>query len=344
MQSVVFRRAVRAASVAIVILWAVGASRTARGQVDGIEDPPRRVQVPAPVPDDSFRKPQFIRGDTNRDGIVDIADPVFELFHLFVGTVQMGCLATGDTNADRLIDVSDAVYGLEFLFLGKAPPPAPGPHECGVDPTDRWLPCEEYDLCGDDLLLITHVLNRVTFGPTLDLLSRIQTRDDLVRYIEQQLDPPTDYDPAIHEPELAARIDALDIGFRSYDSANAQNNRLEAMLIENGVHSQWQLLHVLTQFWNNHFHTQIGTLPQSFFGRGARGGGDGRTIATREMFTRIDHIGDGSLTEQEWNDFRALHPAVMPYSFFGRANQDGVNLDEFLQRRVVAYCRTVSAS
>ena len=316
----------------IVCVLVLSAARVALGQA---------LPVPAPVPGDSFRKPQFIRGDTNSDGQVDIGDAVFELFHLFSGTVQIGCLATGDTNADRELDASDAVFILAYLFLGKAPPPAPGPRECGVDPDERWLPCERYDICGNDRLLIHHVLNRITFGPTQALLSRIQTRDDLSEYIEEQLNPPAIYDPAVHEPGLVAEIDSLDIGFReNYQSVNRQNDRLESMLILNGAKSEWQLLHVLTEFWNNHFHTQHETLRQNFFKRGVRGGVDGRNRASREMFDAVNTNGNAVISEAEWNAFRGLHPSVMPYSLFpknAREDGGGVDLDEFLARRNIAY-------
>jgi hypothetical protein len=80
----------------------------------------------------------FIRGDSNQDGIVNIADPQHTLNFLFQGGAAPPCMAAADANDDEIVDISDAITTLEVLFLGKPPRlpfPLPGP-----DPTPG-LPC-----------------------------------------------------------------------------------------------------------------------------------------------------------------------------------------------------------
>ena len=92
----------------------------------------------------SLVEPRFLRGDSNRDGGIEISDPVFLLSGLFQEQRVDNCSAASDANADSRVDMSDAVYLLAHLFLGGPSPPAPFP-DCGLDPagaTDS-LPCLE---------------------------------------------------------------------------------------------------------------------------------------------------------------------------------------------------------
>lgn len=72
----------------------------------------------------SAQCPDFIRGDTDQSGFVDITDVNNILRHLFFGWEPCNQFAL-DTNADGLIDISDALYLLSYLFLGGPEPPAP---------------------------------------------------------------------------------------------------------------------------------------------------------------------------------------------------------------------------
>lgn len=92
---------------------------------------------------------QFRRGDTNGDGGFDISDTIFLLGSLFVpGSTPIGCADTGDANDDGGIDISDAVYMLSALFVPGSPnPAAPGPTDCGTDPTMDSLDCATYTTC-----------------------------------------------------------------------------------------------------------------------------------------------------------------------------------------------------
>ena len=61
----------------------------------------------------------FIRADSNTDGLVDIADPVLTLGYLFVPGQQDSapCLDAMDANDDGAVGISDAVY--TFTYLGR---------------------------------------------------------------------------------------------------------------------------------------------------------------------------------------------------------------------------------
>ena len=86
------------------------------------------------------------------------------------------------------------------------------------------------------------MLNRITFGPTEELLTRIQTRAELLAYIEEQLDPPGNFDQAEVEPELAAVAESLDLGFDpDYLVPNNQIQRMNALLLNDAINSRWQL-------------------------------------------------------------------------------------------------------
>jgi hypothetical protein len=86
---------------------------------------------------------QFLRGDSNGDGNVDISDAVRILSWLFLGGAAPGCAATANTNGDEAADISDAVYLLGYLFLGGPTPVAPFP-DCGPGHllADEEMGCE----------------------------------------------------------------------------------------------------------------------------------------------------------------------------------------------------------
>jgi hypothetical protein len=93
---------------------------------------------------------QFIRGDGNGDGRVDLSDAVNTLDFLFSGGGNITCDDAADANDDSKIDISDPVGTLGFLFLGGPPMPDPGPVECGFDPTADDLRCHLSPPCSCD--------------------------------------------------------------------------------------------------------------------------------------------------------------------------------------------------
>ena len=87
---------------------------------------------------------EFLRGDCNDDGEVDISDASYTFNWLFTGGPPPGCLASANTNGDDSVDLSDPVYLLNFLFLGGPSPIAPFPDRGTSDlAADAELGCEE---------------------------------------------------------------------------------------------------------------------------------------------------------------------------------------------------------
>lgn len=84
---------------------------------------------------------EFLRGDSNDDGELDISDPVYTLNFLFLGSTTPACEDAADANDDGEMDLSDAIWMLSFLFQGGPAPPAPGPFLRGPDPTPDGLGC-----------------------------------------------------------------------------------------------------------------------------------------------------------------------------------------------------------
>ncbi|MBI4601620.1 MAG: hypothetical protein HY721_06630 [Planctomycetes bacterium] len=104
---------------------------TSRARLDACEEEP-----PPPPPD------RFRRGDANSDGRLDLSDGIRILNYLFLGGVALECLDAGDTDDGGAVDLSDGVRIFNHLFLGGAPPAAPGPTDCGPDPSEDELACE----------------------------------------------------------------------------------------------------------------------------------------------------------------------------------------------------------
>ena len=88
----------------------------------------------------------FRRGDSNGDGVVQLADLMFLLdYHLLDGAAP-ACKDAADVNDDDRLDIADPIYGISYLF-GDGPLP-PSPHiDCGGDPTADDLGCEEGGFC-----------------------------------------------------------------------------------------------------------------------------------------------------------------------------------------------------
>jgi hypothetical protein len=84
----------------------------------------------------------FLRGDVNADGSIDITDPVSLAGYLFLGQPQtLPCLDAADIDDSGALDLTDAVYVASWLFMGGPRPPAPSPS------APNWLPQD----CGPDV-------------------------------------------------------------------------------------------------------------------------------------------------------------------------------------------------
>lgn len=86
---------------------------------------------------------EYLRGDANTDGDIDISDGITMLAHLFLGSVDLECRDAANANNDGVVDISDASYLFMYLFLGGEPLPPPFPG-CG---SAEKLGCERYDAC-----------------------------------------------------------------------------------------------------------------------------------------------------------------------------------------------------
>jgi hypothetical protein len=90
---------------------------------------------------------RFLRGDTNADSAIDIADAVFTLSYLFGDGPQPTCLDAADANDDGKINLADCISILNYLYGDDASLPAPFP-ACGIDPTLDDLDCA-VSTCGE---------------------------------------------------------------------------------------------------------------------------------------------------------------------------------------------------
>ena len=97
------------------------------------------------VPDECRDAP-FRRGDSNADGLRDLTDAIFILFHLFLCGAEPGCEKSADSDDSGVLDLSDAVHLLGHLFLG-GPAPASPLEACGFDPTEDDLGCDDFPPC-----------------------------------------------------------------------------------------------------------------------------------------------------------------------------------------------------
>lgn len=82
---------------------------------------------------------QFIRGDVNNDGSVNIADAIGALDYLF-SNGPVTCLSAVDANDDGGTDVADAIAILGYLFSSNGDLSAPFPG-CGLEATIDTLTC-----------------------------------------------------------------------------------------------------------------------------------------------------------------------------------------------------------
>lgn len=87
--------------------------------------------------------PEFVRGDVDTGGSVNIADAIALLAGLF-SSGPIDCERAADTNSDGGLNISDAVFLLGFLFSSGPSPLAPFPN-CGAVP--GVLSCSSFAAC-----------------------------------------------------------------------------------------------------------------------------------------------------------------------------------------------------
>lgn len=85
----------------------------------------------------------FLRGDSNRDGRINISDPIATLSFLFLDGAALPCEDAADADDDGRLLTMDAIVTLHYLFLGTAVLRAPGTLYPWFDPTHDQLSCRE---------------------------------------------------------------------------------------------------------------------------------------------------------------------------------------------------------
>jgi len=133
-----------------ISLEAIGNGFDQDGYVGGIQISDNTLLVCIPGNGTIFRTllfpfgPDFSRGDFDRNSEVDLTDAVATARYLFLGGTAPVCMDAADCNDDGMLDISDPIYLLFYLFIANSPPPpAPFP-EAGNDPTFRDnLGCQE---------------------------------------------------------------------------------------------------------------------------------------------------------------------------------------------------------
>ena len=106
------------------------------------------AEVPLFYPfEESQEEKDFIRGDVDGSGRVDISDAIFILNYLFAGGASPRCEDAADANDDGKIEIADAINILSFLFTGGKPLPPPDintPAGFRFDTTsDKWVCIKE---------------------------------------------------------------------------------------------------------------------------------------------------------------------------------------------------------
>ncbi|CAB1064977.1 hypothetical protein D1BOALGB6SA_9774 [Olavius sp. associated proteobacterium Delta 1] len=91
--------------------------------------------------------------------------------------------------------------------------------------------------------LARHMVNRITFGATPTLLQEVEEMGGATAFLNQQLDPAVIDDSALAD---------MMAGFTPATKAE-----LKLFALLNMIYSERQLNEVMTQFWDNHFNTDV---------------------------------------------------------------------------------------
>lgn len=115
---------------------------------------------------------------------------------------------------------------------------------------------------GDEVDLVSHVLNRVTFGPTPSEYARVKSLADdeksgVEAYLDEQLDPENIEDKRAYR--AVRRLEAIHAPLGElyeYKEAYLLEQLTRATLIR-ATQSKRQLFEVMTHFWSDHFNIDI---------------------------------------------------------------------------------------
>ena len=67
--------------------------------------------------------PDYLPGDADGSGSVDVSDVVFLISYIFSGGLPPVPLAGGDANCSTEVDISDVVFLIGYIFNGGSAPP-----------------------------------------------------------------------------------------------------------------------------------------------------------------------------------------------------------------------------
>ena len=92
--------------------------------------------------------PQFVRGDSDDNGLLNLTDAFFILNFLFLGGPSPSCFEACDVDNNGILQLTDGIFMLNFLFLGGEAIPAPR-DRCGPDPASPPdnFDCESFNGC-----------------------------------------------------------------------------------------------------------------------------------------------------------------------------------------------------
>ncbi len=87
----------------------------------------------------------FVRGDVNADGVLNIVDTI-SLLNYLQENAPIPCFDAADADDNGQLNVVDAVYTLAYFFAAGLAPGAPFPL-CGMDPSADALDCADFIFC-----------------------------------------------------------------------------------------------------------------------------------------------------------------------------------------------------
>ncbi|MGB1070301.1 MAG: HYR domain-containing protein [Planctomycetota bacterium] len=93
---------------------------------------------------------QFIRGDANANGAVDVTDPIYILMYINGSGPDPSCLESANVNhgldSFEKVDITDVIYLLNYLFLASDAPAEPFA-SCGIEPDGVTIGCDSHSSC-----------------------------------------------------------------------------------------------------------------------------------------------------------------------------------------------------
>jgi hypothetical protein len=95
---------------------------------------------------DGVASVSLIRGDSDANGALGLADAIQLANYLFAGGPGPTCEDAADANDNGAVAIDDVIFLLNYLFVAGPVPPAPGT-ACGVDPTLDSLACVSFGAC-----------------------------------------------------------------------------------------------------------------------------------------------------------------------------------------------------